>query len=254
MIQLNYKMRKIRNIVLLIMLLVCTKVVSAQYNALKLGLPGPFIGAYSLGVEQIIHSNHTVNVHVGYWNSSLGLLNVSNYFEEGKQLWVKSEGGGWHGSLEQRNYFSLNTKSDKQKFYWGPYFRFWHKQMVLNDNIQNDLVLQQQLFDVNTSIRGIGIGVQLGYHFTLTERLWIDFYFAGFGIERVKLKATYRAVDSSNFDYTFIEGDVRKAFDQQAGWIRRNSKLQSSTQTLLIELPATLPAFRAGINIAIKLD
>jgi hypothetical protein len=247
-------MLKIRNIVLMVLMLTGAKAVHPQSNALKIALPGPIIGDYALGVEQVIHPGHTMNVNLGYWNSGIGLIDIKNLFTEGEQLWVQNEGGGWHVSLEQRNYFSLRPGSEKQNFYWGPYFRFWHKRLLLNDYIQNDRVPRQQLFEVNSSLRGIGIGVQLGYHLTLTERLWLDFYFIGLGIERVKMKATYRTANREEFDFGLIEGDVRKAFEQQARWIRKNVTLQSNPQSLSIELPVTVPAFRAGINVATKLD
>ncbi|MBN2806936.1 MAG: hypothetical protein JXR22_09775 [Prolixibacteraceae bacterium] len=253
-VQYDYSMLKIRNIVLMGLLMAGANLVYSQNNALKIGLPGPILGDYSLGVEQIIHPGHTMNVNIGYWDSGIGLINIKNLFIEGKHLWLTNEGGGWHASLEQRNYFALQKDNEKQNFYWGPYFRYWQKRMVLNDYIQNEQIPQQQLFDVAATLRGIGVGAQLGYQLRISERFWIDFYFIGMGIERVKLKATYSAVGEDNFDYEFIAGDVRKAFDQQARWIKDNVKLQSGPHSLFIELPVTLPAFRAGINVAIKLD
>jgi len=247
-------MLEIRNIVLLVLLLTGANAVFAQKNALKIGLIGPTIGNYSLGLEQVIHTSHTMNVNVGYWNSNAGLLGIGILFEEGKNIWLQSEGKGWHGSVEMRNYFDVRQGNVTHKFYWGPYIRFWKKSLLMNDYIQNELVTQQQLFDVNTLFKGIGIGAQLGYHLMLTDRLWLDFYFLGLGIEWVKMTAEYKAVGVENFEYSFIEGDVRDAFSDKPGFIKDKVMLSSTPQWLLIELPVTLPAFRAGVNIAFTID
>lgn len=247
-------MFKFKNIVLIVLLLVGATKVFPQTNALKIGLLGPIIGDYSLGVEQVISTDHTMSVNVGYLNSNAGLLDIGNFLQEGENIWVQNEGGGWHVSVEMRNYFAFQPRNTNHRFYWGPYVRFWRKSLLLNDYIQNELVPQQQLFNVNTLFKGIGIGAQLGYHLILTDRFWLDFYFLGLGVERAKMKATYKADGVQNFDYSYIESDVSKAFANRAGFIKDNVEVSTTPQSLLIDLPATLPVFRAGINIAFTLD
>ncbi|MDA3927989.1 MAG: DUF3575 domain-containing protein [Prolixibacteraceae bacterium] len=247
-------MLKIKFIVLLIILFVGTKTVFSQGNALKVGLLGAPLGDFSLGIEQLIHSDYTMNINIGYWNSKNGLIDVQNLFNEGQNIWLQNESTAWHGSIEMRKYFSFGQNIKDNKFYWGPYFRFWNYSLLLNDYIKNEFVTQQQLFDVKAKFNGVGVGVQFGYQVMLTERLWLDFYFIGLGVEHVKMKAEYRAVDVANFDYSFIEGDVNAAFSDKARFIKNNVKVWSAAEKLLIELPTYLPGIRAGVNIALTLD
>lgn len=247
-------MLKTKIIVLLIILLVVTKTGFNQGNALKVGLLGTPFGDFSLGIEQLIHSNYTMNVNVGHWNLKNGLINIRHFFEEGQNIWLQNEGVGWHGSVEMRTYFSLRTETVDKHFYWGPYFKLYNYNLLLGDYIINESVRNKQLFDVNTKFIGIGVGAQLGYQLMLTDRLWIDFYFIGLGVDRFKMKVKYSAVGVEDFDYGFIENDVNAVFSDKAEFIKDNVKVWSTSENLLIELPTFLPGIRAGVNIAFTLD
>lgn len=241
-----------RNICLLLLAFLVMPYAFAQRNAMKFGILGPLAGNYTISVEQVIHSNHTINYTAGYWNTNSGLINFNQLFTPGENLWYQKGSPGWHGTVEMRNYFGFQM--DRKPFYWGPYFRLWSHGFIMNDYIRNEQVREQQLFDVNARFRGIGAGIQLGYHLMLNDRLWLDFYFIGLGVDRVKMVADYRAVDSDGFDYSLIEGDVSGAFVTQANFIKKSVSLRTTSEALFIELPVTIPTFRAGINIAYTLD
>ncbi len=246
---LNYK-----HCILLFLLLVSATECFSQRNSLKLGVLGAAAGDFSIAVEQIIHTTHSVNYTVGYWNNKNSLINLDYFFPEGRDLWFRDKSTGWHGAVEMRNYFNIGTDLKKKLFYWGPYFRLWKADLLLNDFISNDFITNQQLFDVDAKIKGIGFGVQFGYHVLLTNRLWLDFYFMGFGVDFASMKATYNAFGVDQFDYSLIENDVKETFSHQAKFIKSNVHIQHSSESLLIDLPVTLPVIRAGINIAYVLD
>ncbi len=247
-------MLKYKHCILLFLLFVSATKCFSQQNSLKIGVLGAAAGDYSIGVEQIIHTTHSVNYMVGYWNYKNSLINLEYFFPEGQDLWFRGKSSGWHGSVEMRNYFSIGPDVNKKRFYWGPYFRFWNADLLLNDIISNDFIANQQLFDVDTKFKGFGFGIQLGYHVILDKRLWLDFYFSGFGIDFVTMKTTYNASGVDQFDYSLIENDVKETFSHQAKFIRKNVHIKYSSESLKIDLPVRLPAIRAGINLGFVLD
>lgn len=247
-------MHKTKNILLLILLFATAKLVFPQQNSLKVGLLGATIGDYAVGVEQVLFTNYSMNVKVGYCNLAAGLINFDNFLTEGQTLWFKDKGLGFNGTLDLRSYFSFDESKTAKNFYWGPYIRFWNYNLLFSDFIENDMVRDHNLFDVKVKLKGMGIGVQLGYHLTLTDKIWMDFYFIGLGAERVKMKAEYKSVDMDNFDYGLIENDVNAAFSNTPGFIKNKVKVWSTAERLNIELPVFLPGIRTGVSIAFVID
>lgn len=220
---------------------------------MKFGVLGAAYGDYLIGFEQVIDVNHSMNFNVGYWNLNSGLINIGYLLRNEDKLWAKEGGSGWTGSLEQRNYFDFG-RDTINRFYWGPYFRFWGNSLVLNDYIRNDFVTQQQLFEAETKFSGVGAGLQLGYQWMITDRLWLDFYFLGFGVERVNMSARYKAIGVDEFDYEIIKADVEGAFNGRAEFIKESVKVRTFDELLIVDLPFIIPSFRAGFNVAIILD
>lgn len=221
----------------------------AQTNAIKIGVLGAAIGDYSIGIEQLMHSDYSVNVNVGYWDMKAGLIDFHRFFDEGQDVWLKKGGAGWHGSIEMRTYFDFRRNREFKRFYYGPYFRFWNNSLLLNDYITNAQV-NQQLFDVKAKFLAIGIGMQLGYQLKISEKVWVDFYFLGLGPEHITMKAEYNVAEGQGFQYENIEADVRSAFVSQRDIIKKNLEVWTTPDALNIKLPVWLPGMRVGINLA----
>ena len=242
-------MNDMKRNVLLILILIGSKAIFSQENAVKIGVLGAAIGDYSFGVEQVMHSDYSVNVNVGYWDLNAGLIDLHRFFTEGQDVWLQKGGAGWHGSIEMRTYFGLSQQAMNKRFYYGPYFRFWNNNMLFNDYINNEQV-HQQLFAVDATFKGLGVGLQLGYHLKLNDKFWVDFYFIGLGAEHITMKAEYRVVGTQEFQYNFIENDVKGAFADKRSFIKKNLEVWSAADALYIKLPVWLPGIRSGINLA----
>lgn len=242
-------MDEMKRLVLLILMLIGAKATFSQQNAIKIGVLGTVIGDYSFGIEQVMHSNYSVNVDVGYWDLNASIVDLHNFFQQGQDVWLQKGGAGWHGSIEMRTYFGLSPQAKNKSFYYGPYFRFWNNSLLLNDYINNEEV-NQQLFDVNAVFKGVGVGLQLGYHWMLNDKFWIDFYFIGLGAEHITMKAEYRVVGTQEFQYSFIENDVKEAFADERRFSKKNLQVWSGTDALYVKLPVWLPGIRSGLNLA----
>lgn len=247
-------MSLIKNIVFLLVFLHLGIVGVSQSNSLKIGLLGASIGDYSLSLEQVIHTTHSMNLNIGVWDLSTGLINIDYFLRGEDKLWVNDAGSDWHASLEMRNYFSLGYNEEKNPFYWGPYIRYWKANMLLNDYIKNDFVQEQQLFNAQVKFNGIGVGFQIGYQLMIGDRFWLDFYFVGLGVERIKMNAIYRANGVDDFNYDAIKDDVINAFRNQPKFIRDNVQVNAYNELLRIDLPFVIPSYRGGINLAFILD
>lgn len=234
-----------KNFLIFILILSSTSLL-AQKNAIKVGVVGISLGDFSMSYEREITSNTSINVNGGYWNLNSGMVNLDNYFEEGKGVWLQDVGTGWHASMDYRFYIG---KSEAIKgFYFGPYLRYWQNGLTLADFIQNDNT-DGLTFDIAADFSGVGLGAQIGCQWIIADRLSLDWYFIGVGAQRAVANISYVARNYNNFDYGFIEDDVKEVFSETPQFIQNNVEVTTGVDLLKIKIPVFVPDFRTGFTI-----
>ncbi|MBN2806934.1 MAG: DUF3575 domain-containing protein [Prolixibacteraceae bacterium] len=217
----------------------------SQQNNIKVGLLGASIGSYNLGYEREITDASTMNLNVGYWNTNIGLVQPIYYFDRGEGVWLDQMKYGLTTSLEYRFYTGSNHAM--KGLYLSPYLRFWNHSMVFQDYIENDQV-PRQLFNIRTKLSSVGLGFQMGYQWLINDKVSIDWYFIGAGLERAFINASYVLASNNSFNYQLIEGDVREVFEG-FGLLERNLMTRDDPERLKIELPVWMPGLRTGLSV-----
>lgn len=231
--------------IVLLILLFSSLTVFSQKNAVKFGLLGIEYGDFSIGYERLIKDNNSININLGYWDLNTSAIDLLQYSEEGKGVWLSSLGHGIHSSIDFR--FYMNEESAIKGFYFSPYLRYWDHSFTFNDVISNNKITNIK-FNVPTKLNSFGVGFQIGYHWQIYDHVSIDWYFFGAGIEKLKLDAIYKAADVENFNYKNIEADVKEVFSN-VKFIEKNVTTEVTSDGLKIILPQWLPGIRSGFTI-----
>lgn len=223
--------------------------VAAQENNIKLNLTGTNFGNYALGYERVITPKSTLNLNAGYWNMNHGLFSIDNFFtkqvdffDTGNGLTFDGFNQGFHTALEYRFYPQMAMNG----VYLSPYLRYWQHGFNLLDEIRDTD------FNINTRLSGLGLGFQVGYQWTIADVFTIDWYFIGIGVERYVLKGDYTTSNNSNFNYSTIEPDVKKAFESDYEFITGKVKTKATDDHMRVTLPVFGPGFKSGLSIGYR--
>jgi len=211
----------------------------AQDNIIKTSLSGFLIGDFNIGYERKTFNNQSVQFRLGYFQPTMGPLITEKAITPGEYTFQDSK-GVLETSLEYRWY---TKKEGLSGFYLGPYIRYYGIRANYSD------VVQSYTFRVEGSMNNIGAGVQLGYHFLISEIVSIDLSFFGAGIDHNSLKLVY-TIDQPNFDYSRIVNDVSEVF-KDISYFEKRLKNKVNPNNLTSRLPFLFPGLRASVAIGI---
>lgn len=223
----------------LILLLTLLSVTAfSQENVIKLGLSGMSYGMYSLSYERGITPKSSINLNLGYWNVNASLINYDP-FEIGDEFGINKFKSGVNGAIDYR--FYVGKQDGLKGLYIGPYARYWNYSAVLYDEIHSEN------FDINSKISSIGLGFQMGYHWIINNKISIDWYFIGLGVERLNAQLEY-VPQSAGYNFNDsgknIEVEIKDVFNDF-------EYLQNRVSTETVDnknTTAKLPFFFAGIK------
>jgi len=220
----------------------------AQQNVVKVGLSGVYYGNMSLGYERAISDNSSLNFNIGYWDMNTGIFDVDKYyFPNEDDVIFESFGKGFNTSIDYRFYIGQNQKTFG--FYMAPYLRYWNKAFYLSDIIPvSQMNNQRILFDIEAKASSIGLGFQLGYHWLIYDKISIDWYFLGIGLEKMNLNGKYNAPRHETFNYAYIEDDIWKTFED-VKFLHNKLSTEVTPDNLLLKLPLWLPGIKTGFTI-----
>lgn len=206
-------MRKI--ITLLFVLMTITGF--SQKNTVKIGLPNIGYNDYLISYERALTPKTSVDLTIGIWATNLLADKfIPGAFEEG---WIK--GGPWLSDMSTCKHISLAYRmyagnyGGLKGFYFAPYLRAGNLNIVLNDKMPIAEMSDTVQFNVNTKVNAISVGLQLGYQWVIVDKITIDWYLLGLGIQKATVKGEYQAVNVSGFnDYSSIESSVVEGWDK----------------------------------------
>jgi len=214
----------------------------SQENVIKLGLSGMSYGMYSLSYERQISPKSSLNLLLGYWNVNAGLFS-NDTLEFGDGFGISSYKYGLNGVLDYR--FYVGKQEGMRGLYIGPYARYWSHSAVLYDKI-NGID-----FDVNSKVSSIGLGFQMGYHWIISDRISIDWYFIGMGIERMNINIEYIA-KVPGYTYTGdqdIQVDIKDVFNDFDYLYKRIKTEIIPGENATAKLPFFAPGIKTGFSI-----
>jgi hypothetical protein len=222
-----------------ILLILSSFNVFSQENIIKLGLSGISYGMYSLGYERAITPKSTLNLSLGYWNINASPFLNKNPFEIDQDIRLNNYKWGMNGVIDYR--FYVSSQEGLKGLYIGPYLRYWNHSLVLNDSIDNEK------FDVNLKFSSIGLGFQMGYQWIISDRISIDWYFIGLGVERIDTRFKY-VTKTVGFDYSSIQDDIIDVFNDFKS-LQKQIVTKSYPDNMTAKLPFFAPGIKTGFSI-----
>lgn len=228
-------MRKI----IVVLLLTYSIAAFSQQNAVKVGLLGLNYGDFALSYERVLNTKNSLNLTLGYWSPSKSWFDYSSYIEPNEGVWLTGINDGFHTSLDYRIYIG-NAHAIKG-FYMGPYARYWNLGFDMKDIIDEDN------FDVYSKISSISVGFQMGYHWLIKNKISLDWYFLGLGVEKLTMRGDYVNA-SSGYDYSSIEDDVIDVFSGMK-IIQNQLETKVTPEALNVKLPLWMPGIKTGFSI-----
>jgi hypothetical protein len=224
---------------LIIVLLFISSLSFAQKNVVKMGVFGVTYGDFALSYERLVTLKSSLNFTLGYLSPKNSIVGSNYTTSTSGGVGLRELYDGFHTSLDYR--FYVGKKEAPKGFYLAPYLRYAGFKFLMNDEIDN------VYFDVNSRISTVGLGFQMGYHWIVYDKISIDWYFLGIGVEYVMPKLVY-TTDNAYFDYSTIVDNVKSVFD---GWdyFQKRLKTNPSKDNMTAKLPTFFPGIKTGLSI-----
>lgn len=223
----------------LVLFLIISMSAFSQENAVKLGLLGLNYGDFAVSYERIINTKSSLNYTIGYLNPNASWFDFTGSFDSNEGVWLDDVNDGFHTSIEYR--FYLGNHQPIKGFYMAPYLRYWNLAFQMKDIIDEDN------FDIDAKVSSIGLGFQMGYHWLINDKISLDWYFVGLGVEKMNIKGSY-VTSISGFPYGSIEDDVESVFDGMK-IVQNRLKTEATSDALNVKLPLWTPGIKTGLSI-----
>lgn len=264
-----------KKILMVFILFICMAyVVKAQQNNAKLYLtPFAFLEA-RLGFERVITPKTSLQGTVGMLiprklpNVLYDETVVTDY---GGDVDLLNSLSGFTIGLEYR-FYPGSKKEIPRGFYLGPYFKYNHYSVktssafeytLTQDEYANDLTPNQQMeaspnpdgtftMDVTSnfvaSFNQMGLGIQIGYQWLISDRISVDFTIIGLGVESdafiVDISSESIPVDYSEWGDE-IQTEVRSFVNNDFYDLSDKVEVQTDSDNVRVSLrPVILPAFK----------
>ncbi len=243
--KIQYMMKRL---ILFLITIGCVQFVYSQHSKspfvhnAKLELTNMVYGDYSFSIEHKLPKNSSLSLRVGY------LSPFSNLFKK-YEIEMNGNKSGFDASFEYRYFWLGNNKNELQGIYIAPYVRYASLSMNFFDDIQ------MMPFRVGLNYSNIGAGLQLGYQGRVKSsnkflnRIVYDFHFLGGGIDRHRIKISYKEMkDSEDFDYGTIKDDI-EGYLEKYPFLQKRMDFTALNSLLNIKLPIVLPGLRGGFSV-----
>lgn len=225
-----------------LVLLLCTTAVFAQNNTIKVGFSDAFLGNYNLSYEKVLTDNNSIQLKIGYMEPTNSPFISENTITPEAYI-LKETTGGLNASFEYR--FYVLKQEIPHGFYIAPYLRCLNQSMVYIDEIDD------RIYDVDSRLRTLGLGVQLGYQIVLNELFTFDFYFFGAGVDHHTIGLEYQLKEPQpGFDYGTIKDDVSQVFED-INYLEERLTHTVNEDNLTSKLPFLFPGFRLGMSVGV---
>jgi hypothetical protein len=174
------EMKKLKKLLPVFLLIgIYSNSVYSQENVAKLGL-GIVFGNVKLGYERVISENQSLTVNAGILIPR-GIPNFIDYESDIENVDYKMY--SYSAALEYRFYSAKNPAP--KGFYFGPYARINSFGFDFADTYDGEDA------KIDSKLSNMGVGLQLGYQWVISEVVTIDWYFLGFGVDRIAYSATF---------------------------------------------------------------
>jgi len=232
-------MKKINFIALFVCACLSTNILSAQENAIKLGLFDLAYGGLHLNYEHVLSDNQSAALNVTF----LIPRKLPTFFYEddgsGDFVEIRNRLSGFALTPEYRFYTGSNGAP--RGFYIAPYLRYSRYAVEFNDTYDGNNVAS------TGGVSTIGGGVQFGAQWLISDAVAIDFYFLGLGVDRHNLFLEFSS-DDETVDYGELASDIESDLNG-ATIIGSKVTTEHGDDFVKANAPFVYPGFRAGLSI-----
>jgi len=214
----------------------------AQENIVKVGLFGLVTKSLNLKYERVLNKKNSVNLNLQFKiPGGLPFGFTLNDIADGSisttdELKIK----GFSISPEYRIYTKENAP---RGFYLAPYIQ------LKNYTAQFSGEVDGYYRDIKASYGNIGAGVQMGAQWLIKDRVSIDWYFFGLGVNRNTVKLTLTS-DDPNIDFEQYERDAEESL-RDVPFLENRIEPSSGDNYGEIKANLIFPATRAGLSFGV---
>ncbi|MFT4660883.1 MAG: hypothetical protein ACI8XB_001152 [Patiriisocius sp.] len=231
-------MKKINYIALLLCACLTSNGISAQENAVKLGISDFLYGGLHFNYEYVLSDNQSVALNV----TTLIPRELPTFFFEEEvddALEIINRVSGFAITPEYRFYTGNNGAP--RGFYIAPYLRYSKYSVEFSDKVEGEN------YEVTGGVSTFGGGVQFGAQWLVSDAFVIDLYFLGLGADRHNVFIEYSS-DDENTDYEQLANDIDEDLSD-ATIIGSRFSTEHGDDFVRVEAPFVYLGLRAGLSI-----
>lgn len=215
----------------------CLNFVNAQNNVVKLHLESLAYGAANIGYERVLNEKLTLGVNVGL---IIPRELPTRFYTEGidspDYVAVDNLKNKLSGTMIVPEFrFYPGSKGAPQGFYIGAYLKYNNYKLGMSETVTYDLSTQEYLdldptadyypsvnhadrtIDVTTDmefkLRQVGVGLQLGVQWIISDRVAIDWGFIGGGMNFYKATGELSVIDVP-VDYSLYASEAAQQINE----------------------------------------
>lgn len=260
-----------KKILIIITVIVATSNLFAQNSVVKLHLLQLAYGELRLGYEFVTNEHQSLVINAGLLiprEVPFGLYDESNIESYGGAVEILNKVSGISFSGEYR--FYTGKKESPRGFYVAPYLKYNRYSLKTSTTVNYSLANQEFIdldpiykdaatgllgsynIDVTGSIKGtfrqFGVGAQLGYQWLIKDRVSIDFYFFGIGVESDAIVVEIKS-ETIPVDYTKWAEEIKPEVEDFVSTIGVDADVTVKSDAVQVKVPFVLPSLRGGLSI-----
>jgi len=232
-------MKNIKITLIFTILLLCSAtMIFSQKNVVKLGLGGLALGNVNLSYERVLSENQSVALNIGFMPSR----NIPEFILEASDVPdFENSISGFSITPEYRFYTS--KKNAPKGFYVAPYAKLSNYKFEFNETYDGITGVASGKYAT------IGVGAQLGVQWLISDRVSIDWYFLGLGVNRNSLSMKFES-NSQEVNYASIADDIKTDLED-IPILGSRIEVTSGDDFVEAKAPFIFPALRSGISIGV---
>lgn len=226
---------KIKNLTFIAFLFINISISFSQQNVVKFGIVD--IVKLNFSYERVLYDNQSFGLNIAI----LPKKNIPNILlnDELIKLNTETELSGFSIIPEYRFYVGKNGAP--RGFYLAPYFKFSKYSLIFLDEYNGEQL------SVKGKYNSIGLGLQLGIQWIISEVFTIDWNFFGFEFDRNTISLEFTS-DSDNIDFEALRDKINSDYSE-IPIIGKRLIVDSGDNIVNGKASFLFPGIRSGISI-----
>lgn len=207
----------------------------SQQNVIKLGIVD--LMKYNIGYERAVNEDQSFQINIAILPSK----DVPDQLlpDDVKELNLDSKFSGYSILPEYRFYYS--KKDSPRGFYLAPYLKYSKYTGTYIDNYSG------ANYQVEGNYSSVGLGLQLGVQWIISDAFTIDWYFAGFEIDRDAFSLEF-TTDAENVNFEKVKSRIAEEYSD-IPFIGSKLSVTSGDNFVKGKAGFIFPGLRTGFSI-----